>query len=138
MHLAVGINRQGLASFVGKTRFDYLIVVEDESTLRALRPDFPALAKVPARGVIVTCRADDKSVDFVSRFFAPAAGINADPVTGSAHCALAPFWQSRLQKDRMIAYQASARGGTVYVRLVGDRVILGGEAVTVLAGELTL
>jgi predicted PhzF superfamily epimerase YddE/YHI9 len=86
--------------------------------------------------VIVTARADDSTHDFVSRFFAPAAGVPEDPVTGSAHCGLGPFWASRLGKEELIGYQASERGGTVRVRVQGDRVHLGGQAVTVLRGEL--
>jgi predicted PhzF superfamily epimerase YddE/YHI9 len=86
--------------------------------------------------VIVTARADDGTHDFVSRFFAPAAGVPEDPVTGSAHCGLGPFWASRLGKEELIGYQASERGGTVRVRVQGDRVHLGGQAVTVLRGEL--
>jgi predicted PhzF superfamily epimerase YddE/YHI9 len=88
------------------------------------------------RGVIVTGRAEDSRWDFVSRFFAPGAGIDEDPVTGSAHCALGPFWAERLGKDQLVGYQASARGGVVRVRVAGDRVHLGGQAVTVLRGEL--
>jgi predicted PhzF superfamily epimerase YddE/YHI9 len=94
------------------------------------------LAALPVRGVIVTGRAEDSRWDFVSRFFAPGAGIDEDPVTGSAHCALGPFWAERLGKDQLVGYQASARGGVVRVRVAGDRVHLGGQAVTVLRGEL--
>jgi predicted PhzF superfamily epimerase YddE/YHI9 len=88
------------------------------------------------RGVIVTSRSDQPQFDFVSRFFAPAAGVNEDPVTGSAHCTLGPFWQARLNKSELVAYQASARGGVVKVRVAGDRAFLSGRAVTVLRGEL--
>ena len=101
-----------------------------------MKPDFTRLAELPVRGVIVTGRSDRPEFDFVSRFFAPASGVNEDPVTGSAHCTLGPFWQSRLNKSAFIAYQASARGGVVKVRVAGDRVFLGGNAVTVLRGEL--
>ena len=104
--------------------------------MRTVRPDFRALAQADARGTIVTARSRDPAFDFVSRFFAPAVGVNEDPVTGSAHCALTPFWSERLGKTEMVAYQASARGGIVRVRAVGDRVKLGGQAVTVLRGEL--
>lgn len=103
----------------------------------AVRPDFGALAQVDARGVIVTSRAATNGYDFVSRFFAPRAGVPEDPVTGSAHCELAPYWSSKLGRAELVGYQASARGGVVRVRLAGDRVILGGQAVTVLRGELT-
>lgn len=86
--------------------------------------------------MIVTSRASSPGYDFVSRFFAPGAGVPEDPVTGSAHCALGPFWQARLGKNDLVAYQASPRGGVVRVRVAGDRVKLGGKAVTVLRGEL--
>src|SRR6185503_7000829 len=104
--------------------------------VRALAPDIAALKKLPVRGVIITARSEDARFDFVSRFFAPAAGVDEDPVTGSAHCTLAPFWAARLEKDAMVGWQASARGGRVAVVLRGDRVGLGGRAVTVLRGEL--
>ncbi|MGH7555970.1 MAG: PhzF family phenazine biosynthesis protein, partial [Longimicrobiales bacterium] len=88
------------------------------------------------RGVIVTSRAEAEDYDFVSRFFAPGAGVDEDPVTGSAHCCLAPYWSERLGKDELVGYQASARGGRVGVRCRGERVFLSGQAVTVLRGEL--
>src|SRR6266704_4934048 len=123
--------------FVGRSRFDYLVEVDSESTVRALAPDLGALGRVEARGVIVTSRANGKSgYDFVSRFFAPQSGVPEDPVTGSAHCALAPYWSERLHRAELTGYQASPRGGVVRVRLAGDRVMLGGQAVTVLRGEL--
>ena len=124
------------AQFVARNQFDYLVEVESEETLRAMTPDFTALRKVPVRGVIVTARPSSTEFDFVSRFFAPAAGVDEDPVTGSAHCALGPYWAERLGKSEFTAYQASARGGVVRVRLSGDRVIIAGQAVTVLRGEL--
>jgi PhzF family phenazine biosynthesis protein len=124
------------ARFVARNQFDYLVEVESEETLRGMTPDFPALRKVPVRGVIVTARPASAEFDFVSRFFAPAAGVDEDPVTGSAHCALGPYWAERLGKSEFTAWQASARGGVVRVRLNGDRVILGGQAVTVMRGEL--
>lgn len=122
--------------FVGINGMDYLIEVDSEATLRALRPDFARLLAIPVRGVIITSRPAGGDFDFVSRFFAPAAGIMEDPVTGSAHCCLAPFWGARLGKPELIGYQASARGGVVRVRLREARVDLGGRAVTVLRGEL--
>jgi PhzF family phenazine biosynthesis protein len=122
--------------YVGKNRFDYLIEVDSEETLRKLKPDFRALAEIPVRGTIVTCRGAATQYDFMSRFFAPASGINEDPVTGSAHCCLGPYWRGKLGKDEFVAYQASARGGIVRVRVAGDRVLLGGQAVTVWRGEL--
>ncbi len=121
---------------VGRTRFDYLVELESETALRALRPDLAALARLSGRGVIVTSPSERPEFDFVSRFFAPAAGVPEDPVTGSAHCALGPYWASRLGKDSLVGYQASARGGVVRVRTAGERVLLGGRAVTVLRGEL--
>jgi len=122
--------------YVGKNQFDYLVEVDREDTVRRLAPNHAALAALPVRGVIVTSRADSAAYDFVSRFFAPGAGVPEDPVTGSAHCALGPFWQARLGKSELTAYQASPRGGIVRVRVAGERVKLGGQAVTVLRGEL--
>ncbi|WP_437638481.1 PhzF family phenazine biosynthesis protein [Sorangium sp. So ce854] len=122
--------------YIGRSALDYLIVVGSEDEVRAARPDFGLLATVPARAVIITSRSSSMDFDFVSRFFAPAAGVNEDPVTGSAHCCLTPFWAARLGKTEMVAYQASARGGVVRVRLRGDRVDLSGQAVTVMEGEL--
>jgi PhzF family phenazine biosynthesis protein len=125
-------------TYVGRSKFDYLVEVESESIVRHLAPDLSALGRVAARGVIVTSRADAKSqYDFVSRFFAPQSGVPEDPVTGSAHCALTPYWSAKLGKTELRAYQASARGGELRLRLAGDRVHLGGHAVTVLRGELT-
>ncbi len=118
-----------------KSRFDYLLELESESAVRNLNPDIRRLAELPVRGVIVTARGDDR-YDIVSRFFAPAAGIDEDPVTGSAHCALAPYWAPKLGRNHLLAYQASPRGGEVDVELVGNRVLLGGTAVTVFTGEL--
>ena len=124
------------ARYVGKSRFDYVIEVDNENVVRKLAPDFGLLRATPARGAIVTSRATSPGFDFVSRFFAPAAGVDEDPVTGSAHCCLTPFWSHRLGKLEMVARQLSARGGTLKVRLDGDRVRLRGQAVTVLRGEL--
>jgi len=121
--------------YVGRNRFDYLVELESEEAVRGLRPDHGRLKRLPVRGVIVTARSSS-SYDFVSRFFAPASGIDEDPVTGSAHCCLGPFWGARLRRTEFMAYQASPRGGEVRVRLVGDRVMLGGQAVTVLRGDL--
>lgn len=122
--------------YVGKNQFDYLVELDAEETVRGLAPDHTALAKLPVRGVMVTSRATTAPYDFVSRFFAPGSGIPEDPVTGSAHCALGPFWAGRLGRTELLAYQASPRGGVVRVRVAGDRVKLGGRAVTVLRGEL--
>jgi PhzF family phenazine biosynthesis protein len=113
---------------------DFLVLAADEGVVRALRPDFGELRRLEVRGVIVTAASDE--FDFVSRFFAPAVGVDEDPVTGSAHCCLCPFWAARLGKQAMVGYQASARGGVVRVTLHGDRVVLAGCAVTTLRGEL--
>jgi len=130
---AIGVEQ---ARFVGQNAFDYLVEIASEAAVRALSPDHSALRKFEVRGVIVTARATSPEFDFVSRFFAPGAGVDEDPVTGSAHTALGPYWAERLGKQKMTAYQASARGGIVRVEMAGDRVLLGGQAVTVMTGEL--
>lgn len=122
--------------FLGRTVFDYLIEIESEAVVRSLAPDLAMLARLPVRGVVVTARSSGGAHDFVSRFFAPRLGIPEDPVTGSAHCGLGPFWAARLGTNELAGYQASPRGGTVLVRVDGERVHLGGKAVTVLRGEL--
>ncbi|MBN1858242.1 PhzF family phenazine biosynthesis protein [Candidatus Bipolaricaulota bacterium] len=128
---ALGVN----ATYVGKSRFDYLVAVDSQDTVRMLTPDFGALLALGVRGVMVTAPATGR-FDFVSRFFAPAVGINEDPVTGSAHCTLTPYWAERLGKLSMRAFQASQRGGILEVELIEDRVRIRGRAVTVLRGEL--
>ncbi len=120
--------------FIGRSKFDYLLEIE-EAELHALKPDFSALAKVAARGIIVTSRSSDERYHFLSRFFAPASGIDEDPVTGSAHCALTPYWSGKLNELAMRARQASKRSGVVRVELKGDRVLLSGQAVTVLTAQ---
>lgn len=122
--------------FIGHSGEDYLIEVAAVDTVRNLAPDFSRLLQVACRDVIVTALSDSSEYDFISRFFAPAVGINEDPVTGSSHCRLAPYWQHKLGKDRLVAYQASARGGVLHLAVAGDRVRIGGQAVTVLQGEL--
>jgi len=122
--------------WVGRNRFDYLVEVSSEDIVRGAAPDFGALRRLSNRGVIVTSRSAAPEFDVVSRFFAPAAGIDEDPVTGSAHCCLGPFWRGRLATDSFVAYQASARGGVVKVCVDGNRVRLGGQAVTVMRAEL--
>ena len=124
------------AIYVGRSSFDYLVEVDGEDEVRKLDPDFSVLRRLKVRGVIVTSRASGSEYDFVSRFFAPASGIDEDPVTGSTHCCLGPFWKDRLGRDALIGYQASARGGFVRTHCVGDRVQISGQAVTVLRGEL--
>ncbi len=130
------------ALHVASNRMDWLVEVADEATVRALKPDFVALAKVEARGVIVTAAADPgRGHDFVSRFFAPAVGVLEDPVTGSAHCALAPYWAAKLGKNTLSGYQASVRGGLVGVRLRPEqpgRVELLGQAITTMQGVITV
>jgi PhzF family phenazine biosynthesis protein len=123
------------AKYVGRNQFDYLVEVE-ESDLLKMSPDHAQLRKTPVRGVIVTSSSSDPRYDFQSRFFAPGSGIDEDPVTGSAHTALTPYWAAKLGKTTMMARQASARGGVLRVTLKGDRVLLGGQAVTTLRGEL--
>ena len=121
--------------WVGRSQFDLLVEVAAPEQVRAIAPDFARLAALDARGIIVTSRGED-DVDFVSRFFGPRAGINEDPVTGSAHCCLAPFWADKLGKETFLARQVSARGGEIRVTRAGDRVRLAGQAVTVLRGTL--
>ena len=124
--------------YLGKNRFDLIVELDDEAAVRALKPDFAQIALLPVRGVIVTARSDNSEYDFVSRFFAPQCGIPEDPVTGSAHCCLGPFWSTRLNKTELSAFQASPRGGHVKVTVKDDRVLLGGQAVTTLRGNLTV
>jgi len=120
----------------GVSQFDGLAELASEETVRKLTPDIAAIGALPYRGLIVTARATTTGLDFVSRFFAPAVGVPEDPVTGSAHCVLGPYWRRRLMKDDFLAYQASPRGGVVKVGVRGDRVLLGGQAVTVWKGQL--
>ncbi len=126
------------AQYVGKSQFDYIVEVESEAVLRRIAPDFKRLATLPVRGIIITSRAADSQYDFVSRFFAPGAGIDEDPVTGSAHCCLGDYWRKRLNKTEFLAFQASSRGGVVKVRIEDQRVHLGGKAVTVARGEVLI
>jgi PhzF family phenazine biosynthesis protein len=123
-------------AWAGRSIFDLMAVFGTAADVRALVPDMARIADLPARGIIVTAPSDDGVHDFVSRFFAPAAGVPEDPVTGSAHCALAPYWAARLGQARLLGYQASRRGGTVRVEHAGPRVRLGGQAVTVFTAEL--
>jgi len=123
-------------TYVGRNRFDYLVEVDTQVTVQRLAPDYSPLAEFDTRGFIVTARANRDGIDFVSRFFAPRTGIDEDPVTGSAHCCLGPYWQSRLGRDTFTARQVSERGGLIKVAVRGKRVILSGQAVTVLRGEL--
>lgn len=122
--------------FVGQSKYYLLAAVESADVVRSLQPDFAKIGELPTKGLIVTAAADDPKFDFVSRFFAPALGVNEDPVCGSAHCCLTPYWAERLGKKQMMAHQCSARGGVLRLRQDGDRVVLGGQAVTVWQGEL--
>jgi PhzF family phenazine biosynthesis protein len=123
--------------YAGGNGMDLFVEVESEAVLLALEPDFEQLAKLPARGVVVTTRSESQDYDFKSRAFYPAIGVNEDPVTGSAHCALAPYWAAKLGKTELMAYQASERGGVLRVRAADSRVAIEGEAVTVFRGELS-
>ena len=122
--------------YTGKNQFDFLVEVVSEDAVRDLQPNFNQLKALGVRGVMVTSQSKGGEYDFVSRFFAPGAGIDEDPVTGSAHCTLGPFWAKQLGKDELVANQVSARGGIVRVRVEGERVCLGGQAITVMQGEL--
>ncbi|NEO90436.1 MAG: PhzF family phenazine biosynthesis protein [Moorea sp. SIO3G5] len=126
--------------WVGKNSLGYLVEVESEELVKQMQPNFQLMTTLPLSAVIVTSWADsDSEYDFVSRFFAPRLGIDEDPVTGSAHCCLAPFWRERNSKDQFLAYQASSRGGVVKVNYTGsDRVFLSGQAVTILRSELLI
>lgn len=130
---ALGIEE---ALFIGKKKDDYLVELASPEAVRSVNPDFSALQRVEGRGVIITASGDGQPYDFVSRFFAPNVGVNEDPVTGSAHCALIPYWAEKLGKTELMAYQASKRGGVLRVQLDGDRVRIAGKAVTVFRTEI--
>ena len=134
MDKALGVHPE----WVGRSHMDLFVLLKDEHAVRGLTPDIARVAKLDCRGVIVTAHADTPGYDFISRFFAPGSGIDEDPVTGSAHCTLGPFWGARTNKDELLGYQASARGGEVGVRMVDDRVELVGRAVTVVRGTFAL
>jgi PhzF family phenazine biosynthesis protein len=135
---ALGLKSKNFASYRArqKQKGNYLLVLESSESVIDLKPDFDALCRSSDTGIIVTAQGNNTKYDFVSRFFAPSAGIDEDPVTGSAHCQLAPYWSAILGKTEMLAYQASKRGGEVKVRLNGDRVMLGGQAVTIFRGKI--
>jgi len=122
--------------YVGKNRFDFLVELESAESVRKMVPDFTRLSSISSRGFIVTSPSDSSQYDFISRFFAPAAGVNEDPVTGSAHCCLGPYWAKKMGREALTGYQASARGGVVRVRVGDDRVYLGGQAITVMRGTI--
>jgi PhzF family phenazine biosynthesis protein len=125
-------------TYVGQNKWDYLVEVQSEEIVRNLKPDIDLIAQLPTRGVIVTSRSNLNEYDFVSRFFSPAQGLDEDYVTGSAHCCLGPYWESKLDKNICIAYQASERGGLVKVEVAEDTVKLSGHAVTIFEGNLTI
>lgn len=127
--------------YSGMTKWNYILELENEQAVLNAKPDFNLMMTLPGWGTIITAKAapngfGKEGYDFVSRFFAPEKGVPEDPVTGSAHCALGPYWQGRLNKNEFKAYQASERGGTVHVTVEGDRVYLRGNAVTMLSGEI--
>ena len=122
-------------SYTGQNRFDYLVEVASEALVRDMVPDFQKLSNLPVRGVIVTAPSANLEFDFVSRFFAPSVGVDEDPVTGSAHCCLGPYWGDKLGKTELVAYQVSRRGGMVRMQVAGERVLLGGQAVTVFTAS---
>lgn len=122
--------------YTGTTDHNYLVELSSENEVKNVKPDFALLEKLEKYGTIITAKAENKNYDFVSRFFAPQKGINEDPVTGSAHCVLTPYWSRKLNKKTLNAYQASARGGYLTVSDEGGRVLISGKAVTVLKGEL--
>lgn len=122
--------------FAGHAGPNWLVEVVSDLTVRELRPNFRSLAELPVQGIIVTARAESASFDFISRYFAPSTGLNEDPVTGSAHCALAPYWCAKFGKNDLVGFQASARGGVVRVGVRDERVLLGGQAVTTSRVEL--
>ncbi|RSK49137.1 PhzF family phenazine biosynthesis protein [Bacillus canaveralius] len=122
--------------YVGRNRFDYFIEIESENVIKNLSPNFSLLGTIQTRGIIVTSKSNE--FDFISRCFFPAAGVNEDPVTGSAHCGLAPYWSRKLNKTEMYAYQASARGGVLKINLQNDRVVMAGQAATVMKSELLI
>ncbi len=126
-----------LPKYVGKNRMDYIVEVGSEKVLKNLSPDMDTISRFTQRGIIVTCKSESYEFDFLSRFFAPALGIDEDPVTGSAHCCLGPYWKRQLNQDEFVAYQASARGGMLKIK-VSDRVYISGQARTVFSGEINL
>lgn len=124
------------ATFVGKNRLDYLIEVATADEVKNLTPNFEQLKSLGLRGVMVTAKSDSSDCDFVSRFFAPGAGIPEDPVTGSAHCCLTPYWAKKLNKTELVAHQISQRKGELFLCLANDRTYISGQAITIFKGEL--
>jgi len=124
--------------YLGMTKWSYLAEMDSEETVRNIKPDFDLMETLEAWGLMITARSSTMEFDFVSRFFAPRKGVKEDPVTGSAHCALGPYWMKKLNKNEFTAYQASKRGGVIGVKIEGERVKLTGEAVTVLEGKIRI
>ncbi|MFW6269128.1 MAG: PhzF family phenazine biosynthesis protein [Bacillota bacterium] len=122
--------------YTGKNRLDYLVEAENEAVVKNLNPDFSLLKKVNSRGVIVTSKSERAGIDFVSRCFYPALGVDEDPVTGSAHCCLGPYWKDILNKKELTARQISSRGGILKLTILRERIIIAGQAITTLRGEL--
>lgn len=123
-------------NFLGKSDYDYFVVLAREADVINLQPDYARMAKIEARGFVVTARSENGAYDYISRFFAPSCGVNEDPVTGSAHCSLAHYWSEKLGRSKLSAYQASARGGYVGTEYLGERVKLTGKAITVMQAEM--
>lgn len=132
--VAKAFHIQPVACFKGRN--DFMLIFENESQVKQLKPDFQQLVQAKTRGVI--CTSISENYDFVSRFFAPAVGVNEDPVTGSAHTMLIPYWAGILGKNEVTGKQVSARGGILYCKNLGERVEIGGKAVTFLVGEIHL
>ncbi|KAA3635091.1 MAG: PhzF family phenazine biosynthesis protein [Calditrichaeota bacterium] len=131
---ALGVN----AVYIGKSKFDYLVELNSADEIRNCNPNFSELKKLQVRGIMITAKSDENRYDFISRFFAPGAGVDEDPVTGSAHCTLTPYWAKKMNKSVLRAYQASKRGGELLVRFNGERTNLIGNAVTMMKFELFL
>lgn len=133
------INTLGITPlYCGMFGEKHLFEIDNEAQLLALAPDFAALKQLPGRGVTITCRTPSAGLDFKSRYFAPWVGINEDPVNGSSHCALTPYWAQKLNKQQLTAYQASQRGGVLNLELTGNRVKIAGKAKTLLEGKLCI
>lgn len=124
--------------YVGENKLDYLVEVESEEVVRSLNPDIQSIAQLPVRGVIVTSKSNSNKYDFVSRFFSPSQGIIEDYVNGSSHCCLGPYWKNKLHKTDFTAYQASERGGILKIKVLDDKVLLSGKAVTIFEGHLSI
>jgi len=137
--LAVQLSKLLSCNYRGvyQTNEDLLLEVDSEEVVKNIQPNLPLLAKIPVRSLIVTAQSNSDDLDFVSRVFGPAVGIDEDPVTGSAHCSLTPFWADKLGKKKLSARQISARGGNLSLELLGDRVAISGTAITILKGNLT-